>query len=206
MQISPASLNAEEAYKLMTGIIVPRPIAWITTQSSSGVVNVAPFSCYTMVSSTPPMIGVNIGRKAGLRKDTANNINELGEFVVNVADEDLLPPLHESAIEYDADTSEVELLGLETLASESISVPRLAAVPVSLECRLYSVIPFGQAGAEFYVGEVLTVHVRDEIIHNGKIDTKKLRPICRLGGPNYAHLGDVITLLPIQKTPPVAAE
>ncbi|MFT0546468.1 flavin reductase family protein [Allopusillimonas ginsengisoli] len=200
MKILTSSLNPEQTYKLMTGIVVPRPIAWVSTRSVEGVVNVAPFSCYTIVSNKPPMIGVNIGRKAGVRKDTGKNIHDTREFVINIANEDFLLPLHQSAIEYDAEVSEVELLGLQTLPSETISTPRLATVPVSLECRLHSVTPFGQTGAEFYVGEVMALHVQDEIIHDGKIDTRSLRPICRLGGPNYAHLGEIITLQRIQQT------
>lgn len=200
MKILTASLSPEQTYKLMTGIVVPRPIAWITTQSATGVINVAPFSCYTIVSNKPPMIGVNIGRKAGIRKDTGKNIHDAKEFVVNIASEDLLLPMHQSAIEYDADVSEVDLLGLQTLPSEQIAIPRLAAVPVSMECLLHSITPFGQTGAEFYVGEVVALHIQDEIILDGKIETTRLRPICRLGGPNYAHLGEIITLQRIQQT------
>lgn len=200
MKILASSLNPEQTYKLMTGIVVPRPIAWITTLSPTGLVNLAPFSCYTIVSNKPPMIGVNIGRKAGVRKDTGRNIHESGEFVVNIANEDLLDPLHQSAVEYPEDVSEVELLGLRTLPSDSIAVPRLEAVPVSLECRLHSITPFGETGAEFYVGEVLALHIRDEIVRNGKIQTTDLRPICRLGGPNYAQLGKTVTMPAIERT------
>lgn len=200
MKILASSLTPEQTYKLMTGIVVPRPIAWITTVSAAGHVNLAPFSCYTIVSNKPPMIGVNIGRKAGVRKDTGRNIHESGEFVVNIASEDLLAPLHQSAVEHPEDVSEVELLGLETLPSDSISVPRLTAVPVSLECRLHSITPFGETGAEFYVGEVLALHIRDEILRDGKIQTADLRPICRLGGPNYAELGRIITMQAIRQT------
>jgi len=200
MYIDTATLSPEQTYKLMTGIVVPRPIAWITTRSESGVINVAPFSCYTIVSNKPPMIGVNIGRKAGVRKDTGKNIHDSKEFVVNIASEDLLLPLHQSAIEYDSDVSEVEVLGLETLPTHTINVPRLKAVPVSMECRLHSITPYGETGAEFYVGEVMAIHVRDTLIHDGKIETTDLRPICRLGGPNYAEMGKVITMQRIHQT------
>lgn len=206
MLISPASLTSPEAYKLLTGIVVPRPIAWVTSRSSTGVINAAPFSFYTVVSNNPPMVGVNIGRRAGQRKDTANNIQELKEFVVHVATEDLLTPMHDSSAEYEADSSEVELLGLETLNSEAISVPRLAAAPISMECRLHSILPFGQGGSEFYVGEVLNFHVRDDLIQNSKIDTNKLRPICRLAGPTYATLGEIITMSPAKKVERSAVE
>lgn len=200
MKILAATLSPEQTYKLMTGVVVPRPIAWITSQGNSGVTNAAPFSCYTIVAHKPPMIGVNIGSRAGVRKDTARNIQELQEFVVNIADEDLLLPMHRSATEYEPDVSEVDILGLETVASDIITVPRLATVPVSLECKLHSVTPYGETGAEFYVGEVVAIHVRDDVIEDGKIDSQKLRPICRLAGPNYAHLGEIITLQPIKQT------
>src|SRR5690554_6337756 len=81
-----------------------------------------------------------------------------------------------------------------------ISVPRLAQAPVSLECKLHSVTPYGETGAEFYVGEVVAIHVRDDVIDDVKIDSAKLRPVCRLAGPNYASLGDIITLKPIKQT------
>lgn len=200
MKILAASLSPEQTYKLMTGVVVPRPIAWITTQGHNGIVNAAPFSCYTIVAHKPPMIGVNIGSRAGTRKDTARNIQERKEFVVNIADQSLLLPLHQSSTEYEPDVSEVELLGLEATASDIIATPRLAAAPVSLECTLHSVIPFGETGAEFYVGEVVAIHVRDDLIQNGKIETQNLNPICRLAGPNYATLGEIITLQPIRQT------
>jgi len=200
MKIFTETLSVKQAYKLLTGMVVPRPIAWITTRSESGVVNLAPFSFYTIVSNKPPMVGVNIGHKGSVRKDTAVNIQASREFVVNIASEDLLSPLHESAVEHEAEVSEVELLGLDTLPSDSVSVPRLAAAPISLECRLHSVTPFGETGAEFYVGEITVMHVEDEIIHDGKIAVELLRPICRLGGPSYARLGEIITLHRLKQT------
>lgn len=201
MKILADSLGPEQTYKLLTGIVVPRPIAWISTMSPAGLVNVAPFSCYTIVSNKPPMIGVNIGRKAGVRKDTASNILRSEEFVVNIADETLLEPLHQSAGEYPPEISEAQLLHLETVAGESMPVPRLAAAPISLECRLHSVTPYGNTGAEFFVGEIRVLHIRDGLLNNGKIDTTLLRPICRIAGSNYAMLGTVVTLQPVSQTP-----
>src|SRR5699024_11967419 len=99
MKISTASLNPEQTYKLMTGIVVPRPIAWITTQSNLGVLNVAPLSCYTIVSNKPPMIGVHTGRTAGGRKDTGRNIYDSKQLVGNIANADVLQRLHQSAVE-----------------------------------------------------------------------------------------------------------
>lgn len=200
MHFPASDLTPEQTYRLMTGIVVPRPIAWITSLSEGDTVNVAPFSCYTIVSNKPPMIGVNIGRKAGVRKDTGRNIIERGHFVVNIADSKLLDPLHDSADEHPPEVSEVDLLGLEIQPSSMIETPRLAAVPISLECKLHTVIPFGDTGAEFFVGEVVMYHIREGLCENGKIDTKALDPICRIAGPQYASLGTIVTKRTLQQT------
>jgi flavin reductase (DIM6/NTAB) family NADH-FMN oxidoreductase RutF len=194
MQIAATDLDTESTYKLMTGIVVPRPIAWVTTRSPQGVVNLAPFSAFTFVSNRPPMVGINVGRKAGELKDTGRNIHATREFVVNIADETMIEAVHMSAIEHAPDVSEVEELGLATAACVDVAVPRLAAVPVSLECRLHRAIPFGEGGSEFLVGEIVRFHVRDGLLVNGKIDTRSLRPICRIAGPNYATLGEIVTM------------
>jgi flavin reductase (DIM6/NTAB) family NADH-FMN oxidoreductase RutF len=201
MRIAATELTPEQTYKLMSGIVVPRPIAWISSLGPAGQVNLAPFSCYTFVSNTPPMIGVNLGRKAGQRKDTARNILEQGHFVVNVGDESLLDAIHDSAEEHPPEISEAELLGLEVIAGEVIATPRLAAAPISMECRFHSVTPYGDTGAEFFVGEVLVFHIRDGLARDGKIDTAQLRPVCRIGGPNYASLGPIVTKRTLRQTP-----
>ena len=200
MDIFASDVGPEATYKLLTGIVVPRPIAWVTTVSAAGVVNLAPFSAFTFVSNKPPMIGVNVGRKAGVMKDTGRNIHDTGEFVVNIADETLVEPVHLSAIEYGADTSEVEVLGLQVAPSLKVRPPRLAAAPVSMECRLHRSIAFGDTGSEFMVGEVLVFRLRDGLMENGKIDSAKLRPLCRIAGPNYAGLGEVLRMTPIAQT------
>ena len=200
MNLALSTLTAEETYKLLTGTVVPRPIAWITTLSASGVVNLAPFSCYTIVSTMPPLLGVNMGRKAGVRKDTANNAIASGEFVVNIGTEDMVAAIHQSAVEHAPEISEVELLGLPLAACVDVRVPRLAHVPISMECRLRQVIPFGDTGAEFVVGEVLRLHAQDGVLAGGKIDSARLRPVCRLGGPTYGALGRIIQQPAIAQT------
>ena len=108
--------------------------------------------------------------------------------------------IHESSAEHAPDVSEAELLGLSTLPSEMVRVPRLADAPISMECRLERVIPFGDTGAEFVVGEVVVFHLREGLMKDGKIDTRALDPVCRIGGPNYATLGDIVTLRGMQQT------
>lgn len=200
MEIRADSLDDEAAYKLLTGAVVPRPIAWVTTLNPVGGVNLAPFSAFTFVSSYPPMLGFNVGRRGLETKDTSRNIHACGEFVVHIGDETMIEAIHLSAVEHPPEVSETELLGLETVASERVRPARLASAPISMECRLHEILRFGATGSEFIVGEVLLFHVRDDLISGGKIDTAKLRPVCRLGGPNYARLGEIVTMRPLALT------
>lgn len=201
MQIDTDSLSPQDCYRLISGIVVPRPIAWITSQSPDGVVNLAPFSCFTFVSNSPLMVGINIGRKAGREKDTARNIRALNEFVINIADWSMVEAVHASAVEYEAHESEVDCLGLSVTPSEAVVPPRLSMAPISLECRLHSVTAFGDTGAEFFVGQVNQVHIVDRLYREGRIDTRELQPVCRIAGANYAALGDIRQLQPVAQTP-----
>ncbi|MGW5381191.1 flavin reductase family protein [Nocardia sp. NPDC003963] len=201
MKIAPDALSPEQTYKLMTGVVVPRPIAWVLTESADGIGNLAPFSCFTFVSNKPPMIGINIGRKAGNRKDTGRNILDVGEYVVHIPDEDAIEAVHHSAVEYPAEVSEIDILGLPTIDSDHVGVPRLRDAPIALECRLRSITEYGDTGAEFVVGEIVAFHIRDGLYLDGKIDTSALRPIARIGGPNYAALGTISRMTAIGQTP-----
>lgn len=200
MQLDPADLAAEESYKLITGIVVPRPIAWVSTLSSRGVVNLAPFSAFTFVSPKPPMLAISVGRKADVYKDTAHNILSTEEFVVHIADSTLMNAVHESSVEFPADVSEIEELGLETLASERIRPPRVARAPIAMECRFRQCIEFGETRSRLIVGEVVLFHIRDDLLRAGKIATEALDPIARIAGPNYARLGEIYTLKPVFQT------
>ncbi len=198
MQIDPEPQTHLENYKIMTGLVVPRPIAWITTLSPDGGVNLAPFSAFTFCSHKPPMITVTAGLREldlkGHLKDTVVNILRNREFVVNIANQSLLHPLHASSAEYPPGHSEVEALGLQTCESAAVKTPRLAAAPAALECRLHSTIELGDEADRIVIGRVVMFQVSDHLLRNGKIDTAELDPIARLGGPHYATLGDIITM------------
>lgn len=189
MQIDPQSLSEMAIYKLLVGIVVPRPIAWISTVDSRGIVNLAPFSAFTFVSNKPPLLQIGIWRENGRRKDTARNIFEQRCFVINVVSETLLATAHATSAPYPPEDSEAERLGVELLPGELISAPRIADSPVQMECVFHSSIEYGSDGAEAIVGEVVRFHVDDELIEDGKIDQQRLAPVARLGGPTYATLG-----------------
>jgi flavin reductase (DIM6/NTAB) family NADH-FMN oxidoreductase RutF len=194
IDVAPDRLSAAESYKLLVGIVVPRPIAWVTTRHEDDRINLAPFSCYTFVSSDPPMVAVSVGRRGGMPKDTARNAQRTGEFVVNVVDEALAEPMHLSSAEHAADASEAEIHGVALAPSITVSTPRVAAAPVALECRLDQVIPFGRLKTDLLIGEVMLFRIADALYRDGKIDSIGMRPLARLGGPNYARLGEILTM------------
>lgn len=194
MEIDARSLSHEATYKLMIGSVVPRPIAWLTTVSPSGLVNAAPFSAYTMVSTRPAIVIVNCARRSGVSKDTARNAEATGGFVLNVVSEDLAEVVHKTSAYYPSDVSETDALGIELAPSRLVAPPRIAAAPVNLECKLLQILEFGEDRDQNLVGEVVYFHVRDSIYADGKIDQTRLRPLARLGGPTYARLGEFITM------------
>jgi flavin reductase (DIM6/NTAB) family NADH-FMN oxidoreductase RutF len=201
MRIDPSELGAEQAYRLITGIVVPRPIAWVTTLSGTGVVNLAPFSAFTFVAPKPPMLAISVGRKRGSYKDTAHNILLNEEYVIHIADSSLMTMVHESSTEHPPEVSEVEVLQLETVPSERIAVPRLKVAPVAMECRFRQCLEFGETRSRLIVGEVLVFHLRDGLLNNGKVETEALDPIARIAGPRYARLGEIVTLKSVFQTP-----
>ncbi len=196
-------LDTAAAYRLIVGCVVPRPVAWITTMDRQGRVNAAPFSSYNYVATSPPMLGVNIARRAGdgAMKDTARNILESREFVVNVATEATLEAMHASGFEYPPEESEVAALGLGTLPSRHLRVPRLAATPVQMECRLDQAVTLGRGVNTLYIGEVVAFHLSRSVYDGSRVDSAAMRPVARLGGPWYATLGEVINRPMLQRPP-----
>jgi flavin reductase (DIM6/NTAB) family NADH-FMN oxidoreductase RutF len=192
-------LTSEAGYKLLIGSVVPRPIAWVSTLSEKGHSNLAPISAFTFLSHDPPMVGIGIARRKSddTLKDTAKNIMRDKEFVVNIANLALVEALHRSSFEFPEDESEIQALGLRTAASRDVRPPRLADAPIALECRLHQIIEFGERGdSSLLSGEVLRFQVRDDLCHEGKIDSYALNPVARLGGPLYAALGEKLTFGP----------
>lgn len=201
IRVDGEGLDPAAAYRLIVGCAVPRPVAWITTVGAGGRVNAAPFSSYNYVATNPPMLAINITTREGENKDTARNIRETGEFVVNVATESTLEQMHASAEEFPPDVSEAEKLGLELLPSTHVRAPRIAVTPVQMECRLDQIIPLGRGTNVLYIGEVVAFHLSPEIYDGRRVDSVKLRPIARLGGPFYAALGEIFHRPMLQRPP-----
>jgi flavin reductase (DIM6/NTAB) family NADH-FMN oxidoreductase RutF len=189
MKINPAQQTAATNYKLLTNLIVPRPIAWVTTVSDSGVVNLAPFSFFNAVSSEPLQLVISVGtRDDDSQKDTAKNIHRSGEFVVNMVTEELMTAMNISAAEFPAHTSELEATGLHAQPSEKIAVPRVAESKVSFECVLRAQLTVGVN--TLFVGEVVMLHVTDELL-SPKLHINGFAPIGRMGSPStYCRTAD----------------
>lgn len=203
MQINLQDLDMREAYKLLTGVIVPRPIGWVSTLNRDGVRNLAPFSFFNGVSIIPPTVSVSIyntppgpGRTDGV-KDTLRNIKVTGEFVVHIVSESLGETMNMTATDYPPDMDDFAMTGLAAVASEKVRPDRIAEAAVAMECRLHGLMPVGPGfgGATLVVGEVVLLHLRDDIVNErNHIDIHVLQPIARIGGPEYIVVRDTFTM------------
>ena len=166
--------------QLMFNLIVPRPIAWITTLSENGKVNVAPFSFYNGITSRPPLIMVSVGkRKDGTPKDTGRNIRRTGEFVINLVTKEFLEPMVESGKDFPPEESEVEILNLELEPSEVVKTPRIKGVKAAMECKVYKIIEIGETPMDLVIGQIVAFHYEAKLLETSK------GVVGRLGGKRY---------------------
>ena len=191
MKIDPKSF--EGFNRVLTGVVVPRPIAFVSTRSKSGVANLAPFSFYNAISYDPPMIVVSAARKADWKeKDTLTNIEDTGEFVVNVVVDDIAEAMNTTAAEFPTDVDEFEIAGLTQAPSDIVAAPRVAESPVNMECRLDQIVTIGSGDKEhgLIIGEIILLHVRDDIISGHRSNHDVLKPVGRLAGQMYCYTHD----------------
>ena len=195
MLIDVVSANVVEVYQLLVGAVTPRPIAWVTTLSPSGVVNLAPFSFFNAFGANPPIVVFSPTlRRDGSKKDTLINLESLGEFVVNAATAPLAEKVNLTSAEIPASDSEVSLANLTALPSVKVKPPRLAESPVNFECKVRQIIPCGTGpiAANLVIGEVVVMHIADEVLdEKGRIDPRKLQTVARLGGDFWCRTTDL---------------
>jgi len=191
---SPAELPSAEFYRLLTAVVVPRPIAWVSSTSADGVDNLAPHSFFTVASVTPPIIQfTSVGRK-----DTLRNISERGEFVVNLAPADFLAEVNATGTNFPPDISEFDAAHVTREAGLTVSVPRVAESPAALECRLHSVLEIGDCVLVF--GEVTHAAISAEVLEGSHPRVDLLGPLARLGRDEWGHLGPVQELGRIRRS------
>jgi flavin reductase (DIM6/NTAB) family NADH-FMN oxidoreductase RutF len=187
MDLALAELDPHERYKLLIGLVIPRPIAWISTRNANGVANCAPFSFFNVFSEDPPLcvIGIN-PRKDGALKHSLVNIRRTREFVVNLVDEAAANAMHVSSYEFPEDVSEFEETGLTPVPAARVQHPRIAEAAACLECRVERILEIS-ATRELVLGEILLVHARDGIVepHSKRISEAHYRPIGRLFANRY---------------------
>lgn len=205
MELNPQSLEWKDAYKLMVGSILPRPIAFVTTMDTDGNVNAAPFSFFTAICADPMLICFSPMRKGtdGSKKDTLANIEATKEFVINIVSEDFTEKMNICAADYPAGIDELDAAGLEKEKSASVKPPRVKESKVHLECSLYQVLHFGEqpGSGSLVIGKVEHVHIAEELYENGRINSEKLKPVGRMAGHIYTRpMTDVFEL--IRKTDP----
>ena len=191
------ALSADNRYKVLAATITPRPIAWITTLSRSGIVNAAPFSFFNMMGNDPPTIAIGIIPGKGGLKDTAANILETGEFVVNLVSEANAEAMNLTCIDAPPEIDELELAGLTAEPSHSVAPPRILESPVSLECRVLTSLVTGPFQT-IVIGRVICAHVDDRFVKDASrcyIDTQALQLVARMhGSGGYIRSTDLFQL------------
>jgi flavin reductase (DIM6/NTAB) family NADH-FMN oxidoreductase RutF len=188
------------AYKLLVGLVAPRPIALITSMDEEGRLNAAPFSAYNYLCTDPPIVGVGVTNRSNetfVPKDTARNIRRTGEFVVNVVIEDIALKMNLCAIDFPEEMSEVDLAGFTTVPSEKVKVPRLAEVHAALECREFTTMEIGRS--RIILGQVVAIYVEDRFIdpEGPYVKAEELHSIGRMNGlGNYVRTRDAFMTIP----------
>jgi flavin reductase (DIM6/NTAB) family NADH-FMN oxidoreductase RutF len=188
-----ADLTAREAYKVIIGTVVPRPIAWVTTRSARGVVNAAPYSFFNCLSADPPILALGVENKPDRSfKDTAWNIRETEEFTVNICYVATTAQMAATAAPFAPDVDELQAAGLTAIPGVTVSCPRIAEAPVAFECRRHVSIAVS-AAREIILGRIEMAHVREDIIDltNYHSDPLKLDAIGRMGGDGYSTTRDL---------------
>jgi flavin reductase (DIM6/NTAB) family NADH-FMN oxidoreductase RutF len=203
LAFNPAECEAQQIYKLMTGIIVPRPVALVSTISRDGVANLAPFSFFSGVGAVPPTVLFcpalrPVGSpETGERKDTLRNVEETGEFVINVVSDAIAVAANASSAEVAFGVDEFVLSGLTTMASEVVRPPRVAESPAQMECKLLQVIYTGREARSgvIVLGEVVRFHLREELIDDFRIDPAGLDAVGRMAGNTWVRTRERMELV-----------
>lgn len=188
LELDPADWPARQVYYLMTGLVIPRPIAWVSTYGPDRVRNVAPHSYFNVVAHDPPHV---VFSSSGV-KDTLRNLREHGEFVVNMVSMDVVEPMNFTATDFPRDHDEFDWAGLTAEQAQVVDAPRVAESPAHLECRMVDEVAAGNG--TIVIGEVVHVHVSPRIWRGGRVDPELYDPVCRLAGTSYGRLGELFKL------------
>ncbi|WP_088072246.1 flavin reductase family protein [Gottfriedia luciferensis] len=191
MEIRPDTLPWQDAYKLLIGSVLPRPIAFVSTVNTEGVANVAPFSFFTAICADPMLVcfAPMIRGTDGEKKDTLKNIELTKKFIINIVSEEICEHVNNAATDFPYGVDEFEQVGLTKVEGTTVQVPRVKESLVGLECELHELLHFGEnkGAGSLVIGKVVNVHINDELYEDGKINTEKLNPVGRLAGHSYSR-------------------
>jgi flavin reductase (DIM6/NTAB) family NADH-FMN oxidoreductase RutF len=187
------AVDGRERYQLLSSLVVPRPIGWVSTRGADGVPNLAPFSFFSAVASSPMLVSLSIGKRGGVAKDSLRNILDQGAFCVNVVTEAHLDAMNRTAAGLPPEGDEFEFAGLSLSEAETVDAPYVAECPAVLECELFKEVDLGDAGG-LVLGEVKGVRLDPELTMvegSAFVDSEALRPVGRLWGSAYSLLGEI---------------
>ena len=197
MQLDFSTLAPAEAYRWLASTVTPRPIAWVSTCSASGVSNLAPFSFFQVISSEPPTLLINVGFKDGLPKDTARNARDTGELVVQLVSAEQAEAMNASAAALPHGLSEFEHCGIASEAASIVNVQRVSGAPIAFECRVAQILPYPteSPNCQLIFAEVLLAHIDDRVLdERGRVDAARLDLVGRLGGATYSYTRELFEM------------
>ncbi|MEV6282978.1 flavin reductase family protein [Kribbella sp. NPDC051770] len=192
VDLDPEVVDGRVIYSALNSVVVPRPIAWVSSVSADGVLNLAPHSFFTVACVRPPMVQfTSVGRK-----DSLNNVEATGEFVVNFAAEPLFEQINATATDFPPGISEFEAVGLTTEPSTTVAVPRVAESPVAIECTLHTTLELGDCTV--VIGRVRHIAIAEDVMDGDHPDIQRLRPLARLGKNEWSTIGEILDITRIR--------
>lgn len=199
MNFRPSQRPWQDAYRLLVGSVVPRPIAWVSTIGPDGECNLAPFSFFMAVCADPMTLAFapNVRSDPSLSKDTLHNLEANGECVINIVTENLAEAMNLTSTDFPYEIDEFKAAGLTAVPSLEVRPPRVGESPVNFECRVAQIVPISRnaGGGTLAIVTVVVAHVADELLENGRVIISRLRPVARLAGNDYARVNDFFTLV-----------
>jgi len=191
MYLDTREISSRDAYRLLIGSVVPRPIGWVSTVSAGDVGNLAPFSFFMAATGNPPTVVLSTSMRDGEPKDTLRNVKEVPEFVLNVVSEDVGEAMNATSEEFPADVDELQSAGLTAVPSSRVRPVRVAEAPIHMECKVVQLVPVGDpvTGSTLIIGEVLAWHIRDDVFDAQRMRIKldELKAIGRMAGDGYTR-------------------
>ncbi|MBI4331662.1 MAG: flavin reductase family protein [Chloroflexi bacterium] len=188
--------NNQPSHSFFSSVVVPRPIAFVSTVNEKGQYNAAPFSAFSRLGGS--VLAFGISRRGHRKKDTLANIEAVGDFVVNMVDENLAQAMNKASRAFPPEVDEIKETGLTPVKSDKVKSPRIAEAPISIECKLMQTIEVGDTANRHHtivIGQILLYHIKDEIMTDGNVDHRKAKIIARLGGTDiYCRTTDIFEM------------